>query len=83
MDGNSVVGNVNSNEGQLKFSNSNGNANDDGGVGLSVRQEVAKIGLSLRTVLFYWVDLRHPPSILPISAVLACSWCRVVSLASF
>ena len=83
VDGNSVVGNVNSNEGQLKFSNSNGNGNGNDGVGFSVRQRITTIRPSLRAVLFYWVDLRQPPSILPISTTLACSWCKVVSLASF
>lgn len=60
VDGNSVVGNVNSNEGQLKFSNSNGNGNDNDGVGLSVRQtaiyKAALIGrflLSKVIVLIY------------------------------
>jgi hypothetical protein len=37
-DGNSIVGNVNSNDGQFRLDRSNGNANPNDGVGLSVRQ---------------------------------------------
>lgn len=40
VDGDSIVGNVNSNGDQLKLDRSNGNANGDNGVGLSVRQIV-------------------------------------------
>ena len=36
VDGDSYVGNVNSYDGQAKLDRSNGNANDDDGVGLSV-----------------------------------------------
>jgi hypothetical protein len=37
VDGDSLVGNVNSNDGQLKLDRSNGNANPNDGLGLSVR----------------------------------------------
>jgi hypothetical protein len=37
VDGNSIVGNVNSNDGQLKLDRSNGNSNPNDGLGLSVR----------------------------------------------
>ncbi len=67
MDGNSIVGNVNSNNGQLKFDRSNGNANSDNGFGLSVRQVVYPDRVT------YWTLLRQPPSIRPISLTLACS----------
>ena len=75
VDGDSIVGNVNSNGDQLKLDRSNGNANPDEGVGLWVRRIVP--------MAVYWTLFRQPPSIRPISATLACSWCSVVSLASF
>ena len=37
VDGNSIVGNVNSNGDQFNLNRSNGNANSNNGVGLSVR----------------------------------------------
>jgi hypothetical protein len=40
VDGDSFVGNVNSNDGQLKLDRSNGNANSNDGLGLSARQIV-------------------------------------------
>lgn len=84
MDGDSYVGNVNSNDGQLNLNRSNGNANPNYGVGVSTRQMFYCSHMS-RTYLdmFYWTDLRQPPNMRPISVVLACSWCSVVSLASF
>lgn len=38
VDGDSIVGNVNSNEGQLKFDRSNGKANSNEGLGVVTRQ---------------------------------------------
>ncbi len=38
MDGDSIVGNINSNDDQLKLDRSNGKANGNDGVGLSVGQ---------------------------------------------
>ena len=58
VDGNSIVGNVNSNDGQLKLDRSNGNANPNDGVGLVARQYA------------YWTLLRQPPSMRPISLTL-------------
>lgn len=37
VDGDSLVGNVNSNQGRLKFDHDNGNANGNEGLGVSVR----------------------------------------------
>ena len=40
MDGDSVVGNVNSNDGQAKFDRDNGKPNDGIGVGLVTRRVI-------------------------------------------
>ena len=64
----------------------NGNRNDDR---VNVNQSNAhnhNANKGWRGVLrAYWLctDFSHPPSILPISAILACTWNKFVSFASF
>lgn len=64
VDGDSCVGNVNSNDGQLNLNRSNGNANPNDGVGVSMRQNCP---------IYCCVLLRQPPSIRLISTTLACN----------
>lgn len=75
MDGVSYGPNVNSNDGEFNSDRSNEIANRNEGVRFLVRQPIA--------IDVYWTLLRQPPSMRPISVTLACSWCKVVSLASF
>jgi hypothetical protein len=73
VDGNSIVGNVNSNGGEFRLDRGNGNANPNDGVGLSVRQIVQTDTVLSARGTVYCTLLRQPPSIRPISRSLACS----------
>jgi hypothetical protein len=69
--GGSIVASVNSDDGWANFDRDNGNANDNAGVGLSARQNTTKTQAHKIAWVFYFSDFSQPPSIRPISSVLA------------
>lgn len=76
VDGNSVVGKVNSDDGQLKFDRSNGNANGNEGVGISVRQRIIKIPPVGGIFIYFYASHRAYGQFLLLWLVIGVAWSR-------